>query len=173
MLNYTRQQILTLLRVPPIIAGIPDNSNRSNSEIQARKAFDGRIISIQTDLADELSWELFPLLGWEKADFKFAPIDKRAEKDDIEIIVALKGIGLDDKSLLTYIKSVGIQLPEGAKIEKIQPVVGLGNDNKKPEDKDKAPEHKTGEDSTTREKQLTGRSKRVILDQYADEVLNK
>jgi len=90
----------------------------------------------------------------------------------------LKGIGLDDKSLLTYIKSVGIQLPEGAKIEKIQPMAGFGNkeENNKPEEKDKAPKHKTGEDSTTREDQLTGRSKAFTdyeLDQYKEEFLDK
>ena len=181
LLNYTRQQILTLLRVPPIIAGIPDNSNRSNSEIQARRAFDGRIKSLQADIADELSWELFPLMGWKQADFEFAPIDKRAEKDDIEIIMALKNIGLDDKSLLEYIRTVGIQLPEGAKIEKQE----FGGKNpfppsRKPADKDGMPKHETGEESSTREDQLIGRSKgfdddidEFGLDQYAEEVLRK
>ena len=55
LLNYTRQQILTLLRVPPIIAGIPDNSNRSNSEVQSRKAFDGRVTSLQDVIEDEFT----------------------------------------------------------------------------------------------------------------------
>jgi|10_taG_2_1085330.scaffolds.fasta_scaffold25109_2 hypothetical protein len=174
ILNYCRQQILTLLRVPPIIAGIPDNSNRSNSEVQSRKAFDGRVKSIQQALADEITWELFPKLGWEKADFRFAPIDKRAEKDDIEIIKALKEIGLDDKSLLTFIKYVGIQLPEGAKIES----GGYLSDKREikveeKEDKSGPVEHKTGEDSETREDQLSARSKEYILDQYRDEVLSR
>ena len=175
ILNYTRQQILTLLRVPPIIAGIPDNSNRSNSEVQARKAFDGRIKSIQDVISDELSWELFPKLGWDNADLEFGPIDKRAEKDDIEIVKALKEIGIDDDTLLKYIKQVGIQLPEGAKIEKAQmpPMFKEEKEEAKPEDKSGPVEHKTGEESTTREDQIMGRSEEWILDQYAEEVLKK
>jgi|TARA_R100000501_G_C2622000_1_gene115258 hypothetical protein len=174
LLNYTRQQILTLLRVPPIIAGIPDNSNRSNSEVQARKAFDGRVKSIQDVISDELSWELFPKLGWENADIEFGPIDKRAEKDDIEIIKALKEIGIDDDTLLKYIKQVGIQLPEGAKIEKgVSPLFKDESEESKPEDKSGPVEHKTGEEAETREDQIMGRSEEWILDQYAEEVLKK
>lgn len=172
ILNYCRQQILTLLRVPPIIAGIPDNSNRSNSEVQARKAFDGRIMSLQGTMAEEMTNELFPLMGWEKAEFRFGPIDKRAEKDDIEIIKALKEIGLDDNTLLEYIKSVGIQLPEGAKIETPKPIP-TDSDNMK--DEASPVEHKTGEDSETRDEQLTGRSIDFIepYDQLAEEVLKR
>jgi len=173
LLNYTRQQILTLLRVPPIIAGIPDNSNRSNSEVQARKAFDGRVKSIQDVISDELSWELFPKLGWDNADIEFGPIDKRAEKDDIEIIMALKNIGLDNDSLLKYIENVGIQLPEGAKIESMSTGANPFPESRKPEDKSAEVKHETGEESETTEDQLMGRDDHWELDQYAEEVLRK
>lgn len=174
LLNYTRQQILTLLRVPPIIAGIPDNSNRSNSEVQSRKSFDTRIKSIQEVLAEELNFELFELMGWERAEFKFNPIDKRAEKDDIEIIVALKNIGLDDKSVLQYIKDVGIQIRDGATIKKQEQLPSINKQDEVKDNKDEGmPKHETGEESTTRDDQL-GRSRDYIepLDQFEEEVLN-
>jgi len=175
LLNYTRQQILTLLRVPPIIAGIPDNSNRSNSEVQARKAFDGRVLSIQRDLAEEMTAELFPKLGWANAEFHFAPIDKRAEKDDIEIIKVLADMGLDDKSLLQLIRDTGIQIRDGAKFEKPEPIPFGGEPKEDMKDDASPVEHKTGEESETREDQLVGRSLELQegLDQYADEVLKK
>jgi len=183
ILNYCRQEILTLLRVPPIIAGIPDNSNRSNSEVQARKAFDTRIKILMQSIEEEFDAELFPKMGWTNAEFKFNPIDKRAEKDDIEIIMALKEIGLDEKSLLQFIRDSGIQLPEGAKIVKPEPIPfgGDGKDEDKKEMKDEASpvEHKTGAEAETREDQLIGRtdgSSIIIpegLDQYAEEVLQK
>lgn len=178
ILNYTRQEILTMLRVPPIIAGIPDNSNRSNSEVQARKAFDTRIKSIQTAVEEEFDSELFPKLGWSVAEFKFNPIDKRAEKDDIEIILALHSMGLDDKSLIQYMKDVGIQLPEGARLEKRTEGTNPFPPSRKPEDKSAPVEHKTGEESETREDQLMGRTEDFNdpedwgLDQFAEEVLN-
>jgi len=176
LLNYCRQQILVLLRVPAIVAGIPDDSNRSNSEVQSRKAFDGRVKSIQDTISDELSWELFPLLGWGQADLDFPPIDKRAEKEDIEIITALKAIGLDDKSLLQYIKDVGIQIPEGAKIVKPTMDKNPFPPSRQPEDKSGPVEHKTGEEAETRDEQI-GRSKAFTeedgFDQFAEEVLNK
>ena len=180
LLNYTRQQILTLLRVPPIIAGIPDNSNRSNSEVQARKAFDGRVLSIQRDISEEITNELFPKLGWKLAEFMFAPIDKRAEKDDIEIIKVLADMGLDDESLLQLIRDTGIQIRDGAKFEKPEPIIPKEDKEDKSGDEDMKDdaspvEHKTGEESETREDQLVGRSKAIQegLDQYAEEVLNR
>jgi hypothetical protein len=169
ILNYCRQEILTLLRVPPIIAGIPDNSNRSNSEVQARKAFDTRIKILQQAMEEEFSFELFPLMKWGNADFKFNPIDKRAEKDDIEIAKILRDMGLDDESLLEYIKNTGIQLPESAKFEKALPPMfgGEGKDKDKEDDmKDEASpvEHKTGAEAETREEQLVGRSLEFSID---------
>jgi len=164
LLDYCRQEILTLMRVPPIIAGIPDNSNRSNSEVQARKAFDTRIKSIQATLADEISKEMFYLMGWSSATLEFPPIDKRAEKDDIEIIMALKTIGLDSDSLLQYIRDVGIELPEGAKIE--EPMMMGKNPyppSRKPEDKSAPVKHETGSNSTTRDEQLVGRSMKFTI----------
>jgi len=167
ILNYCRQEILTLLRVPPIIAGIPDNSNRSNSEVQARKAFDTRIKILQQAMEEEFSFELFPLMGWGNAEFKFNPIDKRAEKDDIEIAKILRDMGLDDDSLLEYIKSTGIQLPENAKFEKAMPPM-FGGDNKEEDEdlKDDASpvEHKTGVEAETREDQLLGRTESFTID---------
>jgi hypothetical protein len=171
LLNYTRQQILTLLRVPPIIAGIPDNSNRSNSEVQSRKAFDGRVISLQDVMEDEFTLELFPKIGWSNAEFEFAPIDKRAEKDDIEIAVALKNLGLDNDSLLQYIKDVGIQLREGATLESTEAGPDPFPQSRKPVDKSAEMDEETGEESTTRQDQLE--RSQVVLDQYAEEVLKK
>lgn len=175
LLNYCRQQILVLLRVPAIIAGIPDNSNRSNSEVQSKKSFDGRIKSIQEDLAEELTFELFPKMGWKQAEFEFPPLDKRAEKDDIEIIVALKNIGLDEDSLLQYIRDVGIELPEGAYIKEGTVGANPFPESRKPEDKSAPVKHETGSDSTTREEQLVGRSLYFEegIDQFEEEVLKK
>lgn len=186
ILNYTRQQILTLLRVPPIIAGIPDNSNRSNSEVQARKAFDGRVMSLQDEISEELTRELFPLLGWEGAEFYFAPIDKRAEKDDIEIIVALKNIGLDNDSLLQYIRDVGIELPKNAKIIEKESFKNPYPESRKPADPSDEMDVETGSDSSTREEQLHGKSEDFDndeediddiedygIDQYEEEVVKK
>jgi len=163
ILDYYRQQILTHLRVPPIIAGIPDNANRSNSEVQARRSFFTRIKALQNVIQEELTAELFPKMGWDAATFEFPPLDKTIEKDDIEIITALKDIGIDDESLLQYIRDVGIQLRPEAKIEKPEPMIGFGGqnplsqDNKK-EDKNGPVKHETGERASTRPEQLEGRS---------------
>jgi hypothetical protein len=87
--------------------------------------------------------------------------------------MALKNIGLDNDSLLKYIENVGIQLPEGAKIESISTGANPFPESRKPEDKSAEVKHETGEDSKTTEDQLMGRSDEWILDQYAEEVLKK
>jgi len=158
LLDYYRQQILTHLRVPPIIAGIPDNSNRSNSEVQARRSFYTRIKALEDAIAEDITAELFPKLGWGNATFRFAPLDKRIEKDDMEIAMAMKSLGIDDESLLQYLRDMGLQLRPEAKIEIKESFTNPFPPSRKKEDKSAAPKHETGEESSTSEKQLEGRS---------------
>ena len=80
-------------------------------------------------------------------------------------------MGLDNDSLLQYIKDVGIQLRDGATLENTATGPDPFPPSRKPVDKSAEMDEKTGEESTTREDQLE-RSE-AVLDQYAEEVLNR
>jgi len=119
ILNHLRTEILMITKVPPIWIGIPDNSNRSNSEAQIR-SFETRVKSIQNKIASAINKQLLPSLGFSKKSIKFMfnPFSLMEEKSVLENAKVLKELGLDDDSLLTYVKEKGIQLRPEAKIEK-------------------------------------------------------
>lgn len=123
VLNYLRTEILMITKVPPIWMGIPDNSNRSNSEAQIR-SFETRVKSIQNKIASAINGQLLPSIGAssKSAKFSFNPFSLLEEKAIVEIAEKLKTIGLDDDSILAYIKDKGMKIRVEAKIETPEPM---------------------------------------------------
>lgn len=171
LLNYLRQQIFMLLRVPPIVVGLPDNSNRSNSDAQI-KTFNIENQSIRDLVQESFNEELFPKMGVGYVEFSWNPIDKRSEKDDIEIAERLINMGAKPSKVEEFLRKTGLELPEGELFkEDVKP--------KKSEDlfpsrqrKDKtemSTQIGTGEDGTTREDQLVMKSKYWVYDAYVED----
>lgn len=158
VLDYLRTQILMELKVPPIMIGIPDNSNRSNSDSQI-KAFniENESVRRKLDIAFE---ELFKKLGIPTVNFSWNPVDKRSEKDDIEIAKMLYEMGAKPKQLEQFLRNVGLELPEGELFDpKPDPMemMKLKAGNSEYKKKDPSAEmtpRKSGADSSTREDQL-------------------
>ncbi len=120
ILNYLRTELLMITKVPPIWVGIPDDSNRSNSEAQIR-SFETRIRAIQKKIESSVNRQLIPALGLSKIKLRFNPFSLMEEKSIIEIAEKMRTIGIDGDSVLSYIRGKGLVLPDGAKIE--DPVV--------------------------------------------------
>jgi len=110
LLNKIRNMMLSLIRLPPIIAGTVDNSNRSNSDVQARFAFLNRLKSIQRDIEDELNNELFPKIGV-KSEIRHNTIDIKSDKELVEIATLLMNAGADKKKINTWLNDRGLDLP--------------------------------------------------------------
>lgn len=111
VLDYLRTQSLMRLKVPPIMIGLPDSSNRSNSDSQI-KAFNISNEAFRRKLDDGFI-ELFDKLGIGSVDFAFNPIDKRSEKDDVEIAERLINMGADPDVIEQFLRTTGLALPEG------------------------------------------------------------
>jgi len=165
LLNKIRNMMLTLIRVPPIIAGTVDNSNRSNSDTQANFTFIMRIKSFLIDLEDELNSELLPKLGIENVKLRHNTINLREDKDWLEMANTLVAMGASKSKTLTWLNSKGLELPEklfeltaSEKSESLQPKDKLPfapNSNQFPSRKpqDKGIENfKTGADASTKNK---------------------
>lgn len=112
LLNLLRNKILALFRVPPIIAGTVDNSNRSNSEIQARFAFMNRIKAIQEEIAEDCEFELFPKIGLEGVSIRFGNIDAKEFRDYIDIAVLLMNAGAYKEPVAQWLYDKGYDMPE-------------------------------------------------------------
>jgi len=112
LLGYYRMQILTLLQVPPIISGTVDNSNRSNSEIQARYAFQMSLYSFLEEYDEEINAELMPLIGVEGVEIAHQQVDLKDDKELVDIAMKLMTQGADKKKVLGWLNSKGMELPE-------------------------------------------------------------
>lgn len=163
IMGYFRHKIFTQIGVPPIIMGLVDNSNRSNSESEM-KIFQIRNESIRKQYAEEFNNELIPLLGLRDVEYIWKSQDKRSEKDDIEIAKALKEMGMKPKKLEEFLRTAGLELPEGELFDKPEMVnINQESDNKdeKLDGKNSITEDmtqkKTGDEAETREDQMVGK----------------
>ena len=91
-LKYLREQIVTSMLVPPIMLGIPEGSNKSNSDVQI-KAFDRRIRAIQQAIEHKINMHLIKFgFGFDKIQFRFKRINKAEELRAMEIVQKYEGI---------------------------------------------------------------------------------
>lgn len=168
LLDYLTSQMLMELRTPPILVGLPDNSNRSNSDSQF-KAFNVDNEAIRKLLADVFNNDLFKKLGL-TATFSWNPIDKRSEKDDVEIAEKLMNMGAKPKQIEIFLRNAGLELPDGELFEERPSPMDSFNASqvmKTPDDAasrpSRAKEDKgreinnvgTGEDSSTKQSQVS------------------
>ena len=106
------EEILNLLQVPPIWAGLPDNSNRSNSDAQII-ALNTRVKSIQKIQGSDLTKQLLPKLSFEKVEFGYWPVDKKSEKDIIDVAERLVNMGVKDQIVQQYMTEQGFDIGDG------------------------------------------------------------
>lgn len=110
-LDYLRGQILMLLKVPPIMIGIPDNSNRSSSDTQFQ-AFNIANEADRSIVAEVINHELFPKMGIGTVEFVWNPIDKRNEKDDVEMAEKLMNMGAKPEMVEEFLRKSGLDIPQ-------------------------------------------------------------
>lgn len=130
-----KEAILTVLQVPPILAGSVDNSNRSNSEIQARYVFYNTITAFQNLVVEELDHEMLRKLKWKDVDFMFPEVDKRSETEIIQIAKALRtDLHFTEEAVLEYLRQAGFKIPAVAVIfdKTMDPAVMAENTNEAP-----------------------------------------
>lgn len=162
LLNKVRNMMLTLIRVPPIIAGTVDNSNRSNSDTQANFTFIMRIKSFLIDLEDELNSDLLPKLGLHNVTLRHNTINLKEDKEWLNMGNQLVAMGASKSKTLKWLNSKGLELPndlfeltenEKQDIQQKEKLPFAKNSNlfesRKPQDKG-TENFKTGADASTK-----------------------
>lgn len=107
VLNYLRSEILMITKVPPIWVGLPDNSNRANSDAQIR-SFETRVKSIQKKIESQVNKKLLHELGHKNVKFQFNPFSLTEENLILTNAKVLLDIGTTTNSLQEYLVSKGI-----------------------------------------------------------------
>ena len=159
LLEYYDSQILILLRIPPIDAGIPDASGRSNSDAQSNN-LSTHITSFKKLVEDKISFELFPKMSKGNNILRFAPNDRFSEHMVFENLQIMQSVGMTPKAMEEYLQDRGMYYAS----ELFLPREEITSNN--PRDKDTMPsrtgkaegtankEIGSGEQSTTREDQV-------------------
>lgn len=111
LLKYYDSQILIHLRIPPIDAGIPDASGRSNADAQSN-SLSTHITSSKKIVEDAISYELFPRINKSESLFRFAPNDRFAEKQIYEVAQIMQSIGMKKEVIAEYLFDKGIVFQE-------------------------------------------------------------
>ena len=126
-IDEQKKAILSILQVPPIIAGSVDASNRSNSEVQARFVFYNTIRNFQKLLTDEINQELLKQVGWKDIEFKFPHTDKGITMEVFKIASSMQGIGFTQDAILQYLIGEGFNPPKVD--ERFEPKVEITDGN--------------------------------------------
>ena len=111
LLNKIRNMMLTLIRVPPIIAGTVDNSNRSNSDTQAHFVFTMRLRSFLMDFEDSFNNEFFPKLGLD-ATLTHSNVTMKEDKEWLDMANQLVAMGASKDRTVLWLNERGLELPE-------------------------------------------------------------
>jgi len=107
LLKYYDSQILILLRIPPIDAGIPDASGRSNSDAQSNN-LNTHITSIKKVVEDMINFDLFPKISKSQVLLRFSPNDRFQEKMVFETIQIMASAGFTPEAMEEYMDSKGV-----------------------------------------------------------------
>ena len=109
VLEYLREAVLMITRVPPVWVGLVNRSgaNKGNSEAQVF-SFETRIRKIQQKIEHKVNTELMPALGFGHIEFNFNPITFKAEKSALEGAAILSSINVEPKGIVKFLKRNGI-----------------------------------------------------------------
>ena len=109
-IDTQNNEIIRILQTPPIVAGTVDDSNRSNSEIQARYVFANTIFAWQNFLVKELNNEFVKRLGWKDVTFSFPVTDEREMEQALIRANKFKELGYSEDAIHEYLERAGIKI---------------------------------------------------------------
>jgi len=122
MLEYLDGQTLILMRIPPIDAGIPDASGRSNSDAQSNN-LNTHITGFKKVFAGTVNKDLFPKIGFGTQMLVFAPNDRFQEKQVIDNVNIMKNMGMKGSIIKEYMTDKGFVFDED---EFFEPLLEVG-----------------------------------------------
>lgn len=169
ILNKLDSEKLMLLQVPPIAVGLPDNSNRSNSDSQ-NNSLNTRVHALQRIIETEFGYELFPRMGYEKVSLRFNIVDLLTTKQVMEVAGKMKDAGMKESIIKEFMEQHGWDMPAGKIFNEVPDMEAtrVGEPpSREPKGAGEANEKiGTGQQGTTREDQLVKRARELKAYEY-------
>lgn len=160
LLKYLDSQTLILLRVPPIDAGIPDASGRSNADAQSNN-METSVVAMKKIVEDYINFDLFPKINKSTYLLVFAPMNRYAEQQLIDLTATMASMNIKDEIIKEFLLDKGMFFSSGDFFKKPEELMSASLDN--PRSKDNMPSRKSKSpgvgntqqsEPTTREDQL-------------------
>ena len=156
LLSYLDSQTLILLRIPPIDAGIPDASGRSNADAQANN-IESTVLSTKKTVEDYINFDLFPKINRSTIMLVFGPMNRFAIKQYIELAKSMKDMGMKDEAIKEFLEDWGLFWGEKELFNKpeVNPVdASFNGKSDNGNTKDFGEKNQPQDEVTTREDQL-------------------
>ena len=107
LFRYIDQQILVCLRMPPIDAGIPDASGRSNADAQSNNLVTS-VAGIKDVVRDGVTNGLLKIMNKGNTIMVWGPHDRFHKKQIIDELNIFKNMGMSEEALKEYMVNNGI-----------------------------------------------------------------
>lgn len=107
LLEYYDGQTLIIMRIPPIDAGIPDASGRSNADAQSNNLAT-HIAAFKKAFAGTTNTQLFKKMNKGNNLIIFGPIDRFQEKQVIDNVNIMKNMGMKTEVIKEYFQDKGM-----------------------------------------------------------------
>lgn len=107
IIEWCNGEIRQLLQVPEIAAGINDTSGRSQGA-EAREYINTRIFNIHSLIEDDVTYDLFPKMGWQKAEFVFGILDETVRTRVFETAQLMRQTQFSNDAILEYLEDQGV-----------------------------------------------------------------
>lgn len=100
-------QIRMLLQVPDIAVGIADNGGRADGAEQ-REYLNTRVFNIHRLLEDDITYDLFPKIGFPKVEFVFGILDETVRTRVFENVQMMRNSNFTEEAILEYMEAQGV-----------------------------------------------------------------
>lgn len=107
VIRWCNEEILILLQVPAISLGISNSSGRSDG-VEMKEGLAIRIKSIQESIADDITYDLFPKMGFNKLTFQFGSMDGGIRTEVFEQVQLMRTAQFTPEAIEEYLEKQGV-----------------------------------------------------------------
>lgn len=107
VIAWANGEIRQLLQVPEIAAGINDASGRAAGAEQ-REYINTRIFNIHTLMEDDITYDLFPKIGYDRVEFVYGILDETVRTRVFETALTMRQAQFTPEAIQEYLEDQGV-----------------------------------------------------------------
>jgi hypothetical protein len=107
VISWCNQEMMKLLQVPDIAVGTSDNGGRADGAEQ-REYLNTRVFNIHLLLEDDITYDLFPKIGFSKNEFVFGILDETVRTRVFENVQMMRNSNFTEEAMVEYMEAQGV-----------------------------------------------------------------